>query len=65
MGVALGNVVWVLVAGWWLALTHVVTGVALCLTVIGIPMGVANVKLVGMALLPLGRQVVPAPVSWR
>jgi uncharacterized membrane protein YccF (DUF307 family) len=58
VGAALGNVVWVLVAGWWLALTHVVTGVALCLTVIGIPMGVANFKLVGMALLPLGQQVV-------
>ena len=58
VGAALGNVIWVLVAGWWLALVHVVTGVALCLTVIGIPMGVANFKLVGIALLPLGQQVV-------
>ncbi|WP_091416567.1 YccF domain-containing protein [Friedmanniella luteola] len=59
VGAALGNVVWVVVAGWWLALTHLTTGLALCLTVIGIPLGVANVKLVGMALLPLGQQVVP------
>ncbi len=58
VGAALGNVVWVVVAGWWLALTHLTTGLALCLTVIGIPMGVANFKLIGMALLPLGQQVV-------
>lgn len=58
VGAALGNVVWVVVAGWWLALTHLVTGLALCLTVIGIPMGLANFKLIGMALLPLGKQIV-------
>lgn len=62
IGAALGNVVWVVVAGWWLALTHLTTGLALCLTIIGIPMGVANFKLVGVALLPLGQQVVPRRV---
>lgn len=45
-------------AGWWLALTHIATGLALCLTVIGIPMGIANVKLIGVALPPLGQQIV-------
>ena len=50
VGSAIGNVVWVLVAGWWLALTHIVTGIALCVTIIGIPMGIANFKLIGSAL---------------
>jgi uncharacterized membrane protein YccF (DUF307 family) len=54
------NVVWLIVAGWWLALTHVITGVALCITIIGIPFGVANFKLVPAALWPLGREVVDA-----
>jgi uncharacterized membrane protein YccF (DUF307 family) len=52
------NVVWVLVAGWWLALSHVIAGIAQCLTVIGIPFGVANFKLVPAAFWPLGREVV-------
>ena len=59
-GVATGiaNVIWVLLCGWWLALAHLVTGVALCLTIIGIPLGLANVKLVPVAFLPLGREIV-------
>ncbi|MGN9813544.1 YccF domain-containing protein [Micromonospora sp. BQ11] len=62
-GVASGlaNVVWVLVAGWWLALAHILAGVAQCVTIIGIPFGVANFKLVPAALWPLGQEVVPAP----
>lgn len=55
----LGNLIWLLFAGWWLALGHVVTGVLLCLTVIGIPMGLANFKLIPVSLLPLGREIVP------
>jgi uncharacterized membrane protein YccF (DUF307 family) len=54
----LANVLWVLLAGWWLALTHLVTGVAQCLTIIGIPFGVANFKLVPAAFWPLGRRIV-------
>ncbi len=63
VGVASGiaNVIWVLLAGWWLALSHIVAGVGLCLTIIGIPFGVANFKLVPAAIWPLGQQVVPAP----
>jgi uncharacterized membrane protein YccF (DUF307 family) len=59
-GVASGlaNIVWVVVAGWWLALTHVVTGIAQCVTIIGIPFGIANFKLVPVAFWPLGRQIV-------
>ncbi len=54
------NVLWFLVAGWWLALAHVVAGVALCLTIVGIPFGIANFKLVPAALWPLGQEVVDA-----
>ena len=42
----LGNVIWVIAAGWWLALTHIVTGLLLCITIIGIPLGIANFKLI-------------------
>lgn len=54
----IGNVLWVLLCGWWLALAHVLTGIALCITIIGIPLGVANLKLVPLAFLPLGREIV-------
>ena len=57
-GSAVGNVVWILVAGIWLALGHLTTGVALCLTIIGIPLGLANFKLIPVSLAPLGREIV-------
>ncbi|GGP34862.1 YccF domain-containing protein [Saccharothrix coeruleofusca] len=57
----LGNVIWVVVAGIWLAIGHVVTGALLCVTVIGIPLGVANFKMVPVSLMPLGKEIVPAP----
>ncbi len=55
----LGNIVWILVAGWWLALGHLTTGIAQCLTIVGIPLGIANFKLVPISLVPLGKQIVP------
>src|SRR4051795_8223073 len=55
---AIGNVIWLLLCGWWLALGHVITGVLLCLTIIGIPFGLANFKLIPVSLLPLGRDIV-------
>ncbi|TCO20512.1 uncharacterized membrane protein YccF (DUF307 family) [Kribbella steppae] len=58
-GAVLGNIIWVIFAGWWLALGHLVTGIALCLTIIGIPLGVANFKLIPISLLPLGKDIVP------
>ncbi len=58
VGSLIGNVLWLVLAGWWLALAHVVTGVALCLTVIGIPLGLASFKLVPVSLVPLGKDVV-------
>ena len=54
----LGNVIWVIVAGWWLALTHIVTGLLLCITIIGIPMGIANFKVNPVTVMPLGKQIV-------
>jgi uncharacterized membrane protein YccF (DUF307 family) len=54
----LGNVVWFVVAGLWLAIGHAVTGVLLCLTVIGVPLGVANFKLIPVSLAPLGKEIV-------
>ena len=57
----LGNIVWIVVAGIWLAIGHVVTGVLLCVTIIGIPLGVANFKMVPVSLMPLGKEIVPLP----
>jgi len=54
----IGNIIWLVLCGWWLALGHLITGVALCLTIIGIPLGLANFKLIPVSLLPLGREVV-------
>jgi uncharacterized membrane protein YccF (DUF307 family) len=53
-----GNILWLILAGWWLALTHIVTGVLQCLTIIGIPLGIANFKLIPVSLVPLGREIV-------
>ena len=55
---AIGNVIWFLLCGWWLALGHLVTGVLLCLTIIAIPLGLANFKLIPVSLLPFGRDIV-------
>ena len=56
---AIGNILWVVLCGWWLALMHLVTGVLLAITIIGIPLAIANFKLVPVALLPFGREIVP------
>jgi uncharacterized membrane protein YccF (DUF307 family) len=54
-----GNVLWLVLAGWWLALGHIVTGITLCITIIGIPLGIANFKLIPVSLMPLGKEIVP------
>jgi uncharacterized membrane protein YccF (DUF307 family) len=59
VGSMIGNVIWIVLFGWWLAIGHLVTGVALCLTIIGIPLGLANFKIIPITLLPLGVQIVP------
>lgn len=55
-----GNVLWILLSGLWLALGHAVTGVLLCITVIGIPLGLANFKMIPVSFAPLGQEIVPA-----
>src|ERR671910_919150 len=57
-GSAIGNVIWFVLCGWWLALGHLITGVLLCLTIIAIPLGLANFKLIPVSLLPFGREIV-------
>ncbi|MEV8227184.1 YccF domain-containing protein [Streptomyces sp. NPDC079167] len=58
-GSLIGNVLWVILAGWWLALGHIFTGIALCVTIIGIPLGIANFKLIPVSLMPFGKEIVP------
>jgi uncharacterized membrane protein YccF (DUF307 family) len=58
-GSTIGNVLWLVLCGWWLALEHLITGVAMCLTIIGIPLGIANFKLIPVSLFPFGREIVP------
>jgi uncharacterized membrane protein YccF (DUF307 family) len=59
IGSAIGNVIWMIVAGIWLAIGHLITGILLCLTIIGIPLGIADFKMIPISLLPLGREIVP------
>lgn len=64
LGSAVGNVIWVIVAGIWLAIGHLTTGIALCLTIIGIPMGIASFKLIPVSLMPLGKEIVSSGVPF-
>lgn len=54
----IGNVLWFVLCGWWLALVHLLAGIALCLTIIGIPLGLGNFKLIPISLWPMGREIV-------
>jgi uncharacterized membrane protein YccF (DUF307 family) len=54
----IGNILWFILAGWWLALGHVITGIVLCITIIGIPLGIASFKMAGAALVPFGKEIV-------
>ena len=58
VGSAIGNVFWFIFSGIWLAIGHAVTGALLCITIIGIPLGLANFKLIPVSLLPLGKDIV-------
>jgi uncharacterized membrane protein YccF (DUF307 family) len=56
----IGNVIWFVLAGWWLALGHLITAVLLAITIVGIPFAWAHLKLAGIALWPIGKEIVPA-----
>jgi uncharacterized membrane protein YccF (DUF307 family) len=56
----IGNVLWILLFGWWLAIGHLIAGVMLAITIIGIPLAAGSFKIIPITLLPLGVRVVPA-----
>jgi uncharacterized membrane protein YccF (DUF307 family) len=62
----LGNIVWFVLAGWWLAIVHLVLAIGLAITIIGLPFAWAHLKLAGAGLFPLGKEIVPrgAPRYW-
>jgi uncharacterized membrane protein YccF (DUF307 family) len=57
-GSMIGNVIWFIFAGLWMAIAHLITGILLCITIIGIPLGLGNFKLIPVALAPLGKEIV-------
>jgi uncharacterized membrane protein YccF (DUF307 family) len=57
---AIANVIWFVLAGLWMAIAHLVLGILLCLTIIGIPLGLGNFKLAAVAIAPLGKEIVPS-----
>src|SRR6266581_6474620 len=62
---AIGNLIWLVLAGWWLALGHLVTAIVLAITIIGIPFAWAHLKLAGIALWPIGKMIVPMDEAMR
>lgn len=60
----LGNVIWLIVAGIWIAIGHILAGVAFCLTIVGIPFGLAHFKLLPVSLMPLGREIVRSGAAY-
>jgi uncharacterized membrane protein YccF (DUF307 family) len=58
-GSLIGNILWIVLIGWWLALGHLISGISLCVTIIGIPLGLANFKIIPISLFPLGVRIVP------
>ena len=59
----IGNVIWIILAGFWLAIGHLLSALLLAITIIGIPFAVANVKLAGAALVPFGRTIMSAEAA--
>jgi uncharacterized membrane protein YccF (DUF307 family) len=64
LGSLLGNILWIILFGWELVLAHLFTGVLLCLTIIGIPLGLANFKIIPISLVPLGVRIVPSDAEF-
>jgi uncharacterized membrane protein YccF (DUF307 family) len=58
VGSLIGNILWFVLCGWWLALVHLIGGIALCITIIGIPLGLGTFKLIPISLWPMGREIV-------
>jgi uncharacterized membrane protein YccF (DUF307 family) len=64
-GALIGNVIWVVLFGIWLAIGHLVTAAAMAVTIIGIPLALANLKLIPVSLMPLGKDIVPVGTGSR
>jgi len=66
-GALIGNIIWILLFGIWLAIGHLVSAVAMAITIIGIPLALANLKLIPVSLMPLGKEIVPvsSPAQFR
>ncbi|MGV0812259.1 YccF domain-containing protein [Mycolicibacterium boenickei] len=58
-GALIGNIIWIVLFGWWLALGHLVSAVAMAVTIIGIPLALADLKMIPVSLVPLGKEIVP------
>ena len=61
----IGNIIWIILFGWWLAIGHLAFGLAMCLTIIGIPLGLASFKIIPVTLVPLGVRIVPTEQAYR
>jgi uncharacterized membrane protein YccF (DUF307 family) len=57
-GSTLGNIIWFIIGGWYLTLLHILAGILLCVTIIGIPLGIGNFKMITVSLRPFGREIV-------
>lgn len=64
-GSVIGNLLWLVICGWWLAIAHLVTALLLAITIIGLPFAWAHLKLAGISLWPLGREIVPIEEAQR
>jgi uncharacterized membrane protein YccF (DUF307 family) len=64
-GSLIGNIIWLILAGWWLAIGHVAAGIAFCVTIIGIPLGLASFKIIPITLFPLGVEIIPVDQAVR
>jgi uncharacterized membrane protein YccF (DUF307 family) len=64
VGSLIGNIIWIILFGWELALGHLVAGVIMCLTIIGIPLGLASFKIIPISLVPLGVRIVPTDQAY-
>ncbi len=60
----LGNIIWIIFAGIWLTIGHITTAVAQAITIIGIPLAIANLKMIPVSLLPLGKDIVPSDARY-
>ena len=58
-GALVGNVIWILLCGLWLAIGHLLSAFAMAITIVGIPLALANLKLIPVSLMPLGKEIVP------